>query len=65
MIPTVRVINSITLADLLFVLFLGLKLTGHITWSWWFVFAPMYVPYVIGWIMNTIKNYKIRKGSAK
>lgn len=65
MIPTVRVINSITLADLLFVLFLGLKLTGHIIWSWWFVFAPLYVPYVIGWIMNTVKNYKIRKGSTK
>ena len=26
----------------LFLLFLGLKLAGAITWSWWLVFAPLY-----------------------
>ena len=26
------------------VLFIGLKLTGHIDWSWWWVLAPVYGP---------------------
>ena len=26
--------------QLLLLLFIGLKLSGHIDWSWWFVFAP-------------------------
>ena len=25
-------------------LFIGLKLTGYITWSWWYVLAPIYAP---------------------
>lgn len=28
---------------LLTVLFVGLKLTGFITWSWWLVLAPTYL----------------------
>ena len=24
-------------------LFIGLKLTGHIDWSWWFVLLPFYI----------------------
>jgi len=29
---------------LLAVLFVGLKLTGHITWSWGWVLAPIWAP---------------------
>jgi hypothetical protein len=32
---------------LLTVLFIGLKLTNYITWSWWLVLLPMYGPLVI------------------
>lgn len=28
--------------EVLFVVFLVLKLVGVITWSWWWVFAPLY-----------------------
>ncbi len=28
---------------LLTVLFVGLKLTGHVDWPWWKVFAPMWL----------------------
>lgn len=28
------------------VLFVGLKLTAHITWSWWLVLAPFYIPFL-------------------
>lgn len=30
---------------ILFLIFLTLKLTGHITWSWWWVFAPIWIPF--------------------
>ena len=29
---------------LLILLFITLKLTGHITWSWWWVLAPAWLP---------------------
>lgn len=31
----------------LFLLFLGLKLTGHITWSWWWVSSPLWAPLAV------------------
>jgi hypothetical protein len=33
-----------TASGLLGVLFIGLKLTGFITWSWWLVTAPLWAP---------------------
>lgn len=33
--------------SLLTVLFIGLKLTGYIDWSWWYVMAPMWIPVVV------------------
>ncbi len=39
-----KVVNSGPgLASLLTVLFVGLKLTGNITWSWWWVFSPLWI----------------------
>ena len=35
------------LLPLLTVLFIGLKLTGHIAWSWWWVLAPTWIPLAI------------------
>ena len=32
---------------LLTVLFVGLKLTGYISWSWWLVLLPAFVPVVV------------------
>ena len=29
---------------LLTLLFIGLKLTGHITWSWVWILAPLWIP---------------------
>lgn len=28
-------------------LFIALKLTGHIAWSWWWVLAPTWIPVVL------------------
>lgn len=37
----------IGLTDLLTLLFVGLKLTDHIDWSWWLVLAPTWGPYAL------------------
>lgn len=31
---------------MLFLIFLTLKLTGQIAWSWWWVAAPLFIPAV-------------------
>jgi hypothetical protein len=35
--------GGIGFTGLLTVLFIGLKLTGHITWSWWWVLSPIII----------------------
>lgn len=36
-----------SLTTLLTVLFIGLKLTGHIDWSWWWVLSPLWITFVL------------------
>lgn len=33
--------------ELMFLMFLGLKISGLIDWSWWWIFAPIWVPIAI------------------
>lgn len=33
--------------NLLTVLFIGLKLTNNITWSWWWVLSPTWIPLML------------------
>jgi len=40
--------GGIGFPGLLTVLFIGLKLTGHITWSWWWVLSPLWIGFLIG-----------------
>ena len=35
--------NGISLNMILFLIFLVLKLTGHIDWSWWWVTSPLWI----------------------
>lgn len=39
--------SSFSLATVLFLIFLTLKLTNFITWSWWWVTAPLWIPVII------------------
>ncbi len=39
--------GGIGFGGVLFIVFLVLKLTGHITWSWWWVFSPLWIPFAI------------------
>jgi len=40
--------GGIGFPGLLTVLFIGLKLTGHITWSWLWVLSPLWISFIIG-----------------
>ena len=35
---------SVSFTGLLFLLFLGLKLGHVISWSWWWIFSPFWIP---------------------
>ena len=57
-------------STLLLLLFIALKLTGHITWSWWWVLSPIWIPIVVTgllfgvWVVAVyIKKKKTGKGS--
>ena len=39
--------NGLGFFEVLFLVFLVLKLTDVITWSWWFVTMPVYIPLAI------------------
>ena len=39
--------TGISFGGVLTILFIGLKLAGHITWSWWWVFSPLWLPVAI------------------
>lgn len=39
--------GGIGFCGLLTILFIALKLTNVITWSWWWVLAPMWIPFAI------------------
>lgn len=46
--------NQIGFCSLLALLFITLKLTGVITWSWWWVLAPIWIPALIGIVIFII-----------
>lgn len=39
--------GGIGICGLLTVLFIALKLTGYIAWSWWWVLSPILIPWAI------------------
>ena len=60
--PSEITILNASLEMVLFVIFLTLKLTGVIDWSWWWMTSPLWIPVLfmltvlgIGWlvIMNS------------
>jgi len=36
--------HSVSFPGLLAIAFIVLKLLGHITWSWWWVLSPLWIP---------------------
>lgn len=44
---TIELDGVVSFLELLFLLLLGLKLADIISWSWWWVCAPIWVPLAI------------------
>ncbi len=42
-----KYVASFPFAGMLALVFITLKLTGHIDWSWWWVLSPIWIPFVI------------------
>ena len=55
---------EIGLPTLLTIIFVILKLTGAIAWSWWWVFSPLWIVFVLGillLIVAAIFSKKVRQ----
>jgi hypothetical protein len=46
--------NNLGLGTILFLIFMVLKLTNYIDWSWWWVTAPLWIPILIIGIVGLI-----------
>lgn len=47
-----------------FFIFLVLKLTGYLHWSWWWVTAPLWTMFLLEWIMDYIKESRRQRALA-
>lgn len=56
--------RGVKFADLLLILFIGLKLAGVINWSWVWVLAPMWIPLGI-WVISVLVMVISRKRKGK
>lgn len=43
--------NKFNLGTILFVVFLVLKLTNTVDWSWWWITAPIWIPFTFLFII--------------
>lgn len=46
--------GGVSFLGLLTLLFIGLKLTGYITWSWIWVLAPLWIPISIALLILSV-----------
>jgi hypothetical protein len=46
--------SGIGLGMILFLIFMTLKLTGYITWSWWYVTLPLWGPLLLALVIMGI-----------
>lgn len=49
---------------ILTLIFITLKLTGYIAWSWWWVLAPMWMPFAIIFGIGLIVLIGVAAGGA-
>jgi fatty acid desaturase len=45
--------NGVGFATLLTLVFIVLKLTGYIAWSWWWVLSPLWIS-AIAWVLLVV-----------
>jgi ABC-type antimicrobial peptide transport system permease subunit len=46
--------SGLGLGVILFLIFMTLKLTGYITWSWWYVTLPLWGPLLLALVIMGI-----------
>jgi hypothetical protein len=46
--------GGIGFTGLLTIVFITLKLTGHIDWSWWWVLSPIWISFSIGLVFFSL-----------
>jgi hypothetical protein len=46
--------SGLGLGVILFLIFMVLKLTGYITWSWWYVTLPLWGPLLLALVIMGI-----------
>lgn len=46
------------LVNMLTVLFVGLKLTGHIAWSWIWVLSPIWIAFILAVLVRIPGEYR-------
>lgn len=46
--------GGISLPTILFIVFLILKLTNNIDWSWWWVTSPLWIPFAVAVVILII-----------
>ena len=53
--------NGLGLGTVLFIVFLILKLTDTIDWSWWWVTSPLWIPLALGVVIMGIIGLIIKR----
>lgn len=57
--------RPITIVELLTVMFIGLKITDQIDWSWWWVLSPSWVALIVHILFLTYTRYKNFKNEGR
>jgi len=57
--------SGISFFGLLTLLFIALKLTGHIDWSWWWVLAPIWISFGLGLLVMMVMFVSVAIGHAR
>ena len=52
--------NGLGIGTILFLIFMTLKLTNYIDWSWWWVTAPLWIPIIILGVVGLIAIFYIK-----
>lgn len=58
--------TGVSMPMAIFLIFIVLRLTGNIEWSWWWVFSPIWVTFAISMVLTIILTIiKTLRGSAE
>ena len=56
---------KITFPLALLLLFVALKLTGHISWSWWWVTSPLWLGFAVAFVFYVVAVFALALRNAR